>query len=244
MKAVVMAGGKGSRLISAKGQVNKHVLPVYDRPMIEHVIRTLVAGGVTEVLVLLNWFYPQTVMEVLEDGTRLNCDIYYRYLREVDGPGRQLYLAEKWVGGEDFIIMLGDSLYLHPLDFCHLTAPHLWTMPSENLDDDLSKYGQVMVDGDKVTKLREKVSYRFGELITTATWLFPPSVFDLARGLDAETKGEVHVAMLSQGFIDRGEMTHTTLPVGSYIDLGTPDALLRGANMLQARAKVAQLITG
>ena len=235
MKAVVPAGGKGSRLLEAKGLLNKHALPVYDRPMIEHVVRTLVDGGADEILIMLNSRYPETILEILEDGRHLGCKIYYTYVKEVDGPGRELGVAEDFVKNQDFILMLGDSLYLHPLKFEGVRAPHIWTMPLNGLDDP-SKYGQVTTQDDKVLELREKPLVKFSNIIQTATWLFPPDVFEKARILCKERSGEIHIGMMSEMYVREGIMTHTELPPGSYIDLGTPDSLLKGANMLANRA--------
>jgi glucose-1-phosphate thymidylyltransferase len=235
MKAVVMAGGKGTRLAQAKGLLNKHVLPVFDRPMIEHVVNALVGGGATEILILLNWRYPEAVMEVLEDGSRLGCEIYYRYVREIDGPGRQLWLAEKWVNGEDFVLMLGDSLYLHPLDFRSITAPHIWTMPLNGIDDP-EKYGQVKVDGKRVLELREKPKILFSNLIQTATWFLPPDAFKKAKELEKTTEGEIHIGAIAEEYVREGRMTHTPLPAQSYLDLGTPESLLVAANLLRQRS--------
>ncbi len=238
MKGIVMAGGHGSRLSSLKGCLNKHTLPVYDRPMIEHVILTLARGGVDEVLVLLNLRYPETIMEMLEDGGRLGCDIYYRYVRSVDGPGRQLWLAEKWVGGEEFVLMLGDALYLCDLNFRSAPAPHMWTMPLQGLDDP-RKYGQVKVRGNKVLELREKPEELFSGTIQTAVWKLPRDVFERADRLGKETQGEVHVGMITEQYVAEGLMTHTSIPPRSYIDLGTPESLFQGGVLARERSLLA-----
>jgi len=238
MKAVVMAGGHGSRLVPLKRFLNKHTLPVYDKPMIEHVILSLARGGVDEVLVLLNLRYPETVMEILEDGNRFGCDIYYRYVCSVDGPGRQLWLAKKWVAGQDFVLMLGDALYLCDLDFRAARSPHMWTMPLQDLDDP-SKYGQVKVSGDRVLELREKPKEFFSGLIQTAVWKLPPDAFDRAERLGKEHTGEVHVGMVTEQYVAEGLMTHTPIPPRSYIDLGTQEALFQGNLLLHERAQSA-----
>ena len=231
-----MAGGRGTRLATLKGSANKHSLPVYDRPMIEYPIRTLVEGGATEVLVLLNWCHPEMVMEILEAGERFGCDIYYRYLKEVDGPGRQLRLAEKWVGDREFVLMLGDSLYLHPLHFNNVRAPHIWTMPLNGMDDP-SKYGQVTVRGELVTTLVEKPRIQVSNLIQTATWVLPPDAFEKERKLEEVTRGEAHIGTLAEEYVREGRMTHTPLPAESYLDLGTPEALFTASNLVRERAK-------
>ncbi len=244
MKAVIMAGGKGTRLSEAKGKLNKHCLPVYNKPMIVHVVETLVAGGAKQILVLLNWLYPQTILELLQDGKKFgeDVDIYYRYVDETDGPGRQLYLAENWVGRGNFVLMLGDSLYIRRkgappvLDFTRSIAPHIWTMPLAGLDDP-TKYGQVTTHGDKVLELRDKPAFKFSDVIQTATWLLPPDVFDRARRLGESIAGEVHIGRIIEEYVAEGRVTHTRLPPLSYIDLGTPESLLRGANLLAEAEK-------
>lgn len=235
MKAVVMAGGKGTRLAGLKGLMNKHALPVYDKPMIEHVVWTLVRGGVDRILVLLDLRYPETIMEILEDGSRFGpaCKIYYGYVREVLSPGKDLRLAEDWVGDERFVLMLGDSLFLEPLDF-RVAAPHMFTMPLDGLDDP-SKYGQVKVKDIEVIDMREKPDKMFSNLIQTDCWVFNPDFFEIARCLSEKTNGEVHIGMIAEEYVRRRLMLHTYLPAGSFIDLGTPEALIKGANMVREK---------
>ncbi len=155
MKAVVFAGGQGTRLSCAKGLQNKHALPVYDQPMISHVVQTLAASGIDDILVMLNNRHPETILEILEDGRCFGCHICYTYVREVNGPGRELCIARHYTGNEPFVVMLGDSLYLHPLNFTNIVPPHIWTMSLDGIDDP-SKYGQVKVDGDRVVDIRKK----------------------------------------------------------------------------------------
>jgi len=200
--------------------------------MIEYPIRTLVEGGVTEILVLLNWRNPEAILEILEESNRFGCEIYYRYIKEVDGPGRQLWLAEKWVRNENFVLMLGDSLYLHPLQFDDVQAPHIWTMPLNGLDDP-SKYGQVTVAGNRVLTLVDKPKDQVSDLIQTATWVLPPDAFEKARVLEQTVQGEVHIGMLAEEYVREGRMTHTSLPAGSYLDLGTPEALYKAAELVR-----------
>lgn len=244
MKAVLISGGLGTRLGRlTNGSVSKQRLPVYDKPMIEHVVECLVAGGCDDILVLLNGKNPQLILESLEEGSRFGCQISYKHFNDtLHGPVRHFLVAEKWVGDEPFVLMLGDSFFVAPLQFVDKSAPHIWTMPLGDFDDP-RKYGQVQVSGSKVTQLVEKPEAQFSDRIQTGVWLFPPDVFEKARAQQGK-EGELHFGDLSMMYVNEGRMTHTSLPPRSYIDLGTPEALLRAANiradMVRSTAQAAE----
>lgn len=230
-KAVVVAGGKGTRLEDLKFDLNKHCLPVYDKPMIEHVIQTLVQSGIKEILVLLNWRYPETIMTILEDGSRFGCDIYYRYLRECHGPGRELFLAREWVGTDEFLLITGDSLYVEPLNLHGVQSPHMWVMPLDDEFDDLSKYSSVVVEDGFVEAFIKNGSTTSG-LIQTGAWVFHPRIFATVFRLNQENR-EIRIRDIVEAVMESETITCTILPPHSFIDLGTPEALLTGAKMLE-----------
>ncbi len=232
-KAIVMAGGSGTRLGSlTKHGINKIMLPVYDRPMIAYPIETLVNGGITDIRVALNGRNPQLIMDFLQDGSAHGCNISYTYHSQVfAGPVRHFMASEKWAAGEDdIVVMLGDSFFRFMLDFEHVTASHIWTMPLNGVDDP-RKYGQVEVCGNRVVKLVEKPEVKFSDLIATGCWVFPSDVFDRARRLLGKP-GELQFGDLSQEYVQDGIMTHTQMPQGSYLDLGTPAALFAAATIV------------
>jgi len=232
MKAVIMAGGRGSRLNKLKGQYgNKHTLLIYDKPMILYVVETLIKGGVNEILVVFNLHHTDLVAEIIATNITDEFPIYYRYITEVNGPGRQLFLAEKWVRDEDFVLMLGDSIFFTPLDFTDKKAPHIWTMPLGDLDDP-SKYGQVKTAGNKVLELKEKPKELFSPIIQTGIWFLPADAFEKARLIGETVKGEIHIGDLSMEYVQEGRVTHTPLPAGSYLDVGTPEALYKATVMM------------
>ncbi len=236
MKGIIIAGGKGTRLYPLTNPLNKHLLPIYDRPMIMHVISALVGGGVTDILLSLNEKNPGLFLEMLKDGSDLGAHLMYVYEREIMGSGGTLLLAERWIGKEDFVAILGDSLYLTPLSFTGKKAPHLFAMPL-NGHDDHEKYGQIKIKNGRVTKLVDKSMEYFSEIIQTACFIFPPDVFGLIRRLMKE-KGnqEITISEISHYFIKEGRMRYTMIPEGSYIDCGTKDALLKANKIMAERA--------
>lgn len=234
-KAVIMAGGKASRLLPLTEAVNKPMLPVYNRPMIEHVIVTLVEAGITDILVLLGHLSAESVMVQLEDGARFGCSILYCYLRDPGSIPRHLGIARAFVGSDDFVLMLSDSLFLTPLSFEGKKSPHMWAMPLDADFDDFRKYAEVELSEDhtKVISLTGKVVEPVTGIIQTGVWVFGPDVFGVAEGLlrNPTLSREIQVRDIAQYYVQKGEMNATLLPPRSFLDLGTIDALFL-ANVL------------
>lgn len=224
MKGVIVAGGLGSRLSPLTDPLNKCLLPIYDRPMIMHAISTLVQGGVTEIMIALDGRHPGLFLEMLGDGQELGCKLTYRYRRPSEGPGRTLLLAEDWIGQDDFVLILGDSLYFTPLTFSGKSKPHMYVMPLEGFDNP-QKYGQVKISEGKVLSIVWKPAEVFSDFIKTTCFIFPPDAFHRLHRLSDVTQGEVPITALTSQYVNEGLVTCTLLPPRSYIDCGSIDAL-------------------
>lgn len=243
MKVVVMAGGTGSRLrpYLANG-INKHLIPVHDRPLLHHLLERLRESGATSVLMLLNWRNPGLILESIGTGEQWNLPVFYGYSTagvagEVagGGPGRELIYAEPWVEGESFALVLGDSFYFSSLDLrdaAHQEEACLWAMKLSDTWDDYRKYGQIVESGGFVTQLY-RGEKRVNSLVQTGAWCFPPDVFDRIRAL-ASTYGsqEVRITDIAQCYVAEGRMRAHIIPPDSFIDCGTPDAVQRIAARL------------
>lgn len=241
MKAVVMAGGEGTRLGPLTDPLNKHLLPVGDRPMIHLVLETLSDGGVDEALFLLNGKHPGLMLEMVGTGRDFGIDVTYRFSRgDVLGPLHQLPLARAFVGGEDFVLIAGDAFFAERIPFRESRAPHGWTMPLNGADDPC-KYWQVKTRDERIVDISPRPDPRFGDEIATAAWVFDSDAFDIAESLRARRAhgaAEVHVIDVAREYVRRGVMTRTPLPHGAYLDLGTPAALqLAGQRRLGSNAR-------
>lgn len=228
MKGIILGGGLGKRLQPLTSPLNKHLLPVYNLPMIVHVIKTLTHGGISDIMLLLNGNHPGLFLEMLEDGSLLECELNYRYKKDVRGPGRALLLAERWTNNEDFVVILGDSLFFVPLEFHGKSAPHMFIMPLDNFDDP-QKYGQVTTNDNYVLSISWKPEVSYSNLIQTTCFILPPDSFLRLKKLDKSLAGEVSITALTQQYVAEGKMRYTLLPPQSYIDCGTIDALHRAA---------------
>lgn len=225
-----MAGGLATRLGPLTNAMNKHMLPVYDKPMIQRNIETLVGSGITDILVLLSNTFAQPIMELLIDGRAFGARILYGYVKEGTSVGRHILCARCFTGKEPFMLYLGDSFYRKPLSWKKVVAPHMWVMPLE-ADDDFHKYAEVRLDGMKVAEIVEKPTIQRIGIVQTGAWIFPHGVFDLAESLIKKTHGEVQVRTIVSEYVKRGLMTATLLPRGAFLDLGTREALYQ-ANVI------------
>lgn len=234
MRGVILAGGKGTRLSPLTNPLNKCLLPVYDRPMIMHVISTLVTGGITEIMIALDGSYPGMFLEMLEDGSSFGCSIVYRYRRSSEGPGRTLLLAQDWIGDEDFVVILGDSIFLCPLIFNGKDAPHMYIMPLDGFDNP-QKYGQVKIAGNRIISMMWKPIEIFSNLIQTTCFILPPDAFTRLHRLSKITRGEVPMSALTSQYVTEGLMRYTILTSYTYIDCGSIPALHLAAKRISER---------
>lgn len=223
MKAVVMVGGNGTRMrpMLARG-INKHLVPVGGRPLIQHVLSRLREGGVTETLLLVNGSNPQLILEEVGTGASYGLHVYYMFENAPSFKGHDLLLAREWVGDAPFVLMLGDSVFFEQISFLHKHAPHLWIMPIEGLDDP-RKYGQLRLQNNKVIGFHDKPQEPFGPYVQTGVWLYGPDVFERAATILSQ-QGELSLGALTSAYVESHELTWTLLPPCAYIDCGTPDA--------------------
>jgi glucose-1-phosphate thymidylyltransferase len=232
MKAIICAGGLGTRLCPLTDPLSKHLLPVFDKPMIVHVIETLVAGGVTEIMLSLNAYHPGLYLEMLGDGRQLGCDLTYKYLPRTNGPGKTLLLAENFVRSEHFVLALGDGLFFCPVPFAGKTGPHLFLVPLEGLDEP-GKYTQALVKNGHVIELAYKPQTPVSDLAQASCYVFPPDVFDRIRRIDALGNPDIHISDLTDEYVREGGVPFTMLPPRSHIDCGSIEALETAAHMLR-----------
>ena len=153
MKGVVLAGGKGTRLLPLTDPLSKEMLPVYNKPMIVHAIEALVSGGIREAAIVVNrsvaGLYKRLLGKFGDD--ELGCRLTYFVEGKRGGPGQALSLIEDWVGEKDFAVALGDSVFFNSLPIlAKKSAPHLFVMEMDESEDDLRKYGQVRVSRRQV----------------------------------------------------------------------------------------------
>ena len=234
MKGIVLAGGTATRLFPLTIVTNKHLLPIYDRPMIYYPIETLASMGIREVLVIVGGKSVGDVVELLGDGQHFGLDLTYRYQRGAQGIAHAIGLARDFVGGDAFCCVLGDNILRGPdlkdvaRDFEASDAGAgtlLYRVP------DPERFGVAELDADgRVIGFEEKPREPKSDLIPIGVYFLRPDVFGVIEQLAPSGRGEFEITDVLNHYIPDGRL-FTRVYEGHWTDAGTVPSLIRAAEM-------------
>lgn len=239
MKGVVLAGGLGTRMGATTKVVNKHLLDVFDEPMIFFPIRSLARAGITDVVVVTGDEISQ-FKELLGDGGDLGVRIDYAFQPAGDlGISDAIGRAENFVRGEKIVAVLGDNIFQEDLTsyvqaFGALDKGAKILLKRVSLED-AHRFGVAEVRDGKIVRIEEKPKEPKSDLVQTGCYMYDDRVFDLIRTLTPSGRGELEVTDLNNIYIDEGTMTYDVLK-GWWTDAGTPASKLK-ASILVALEK-------
>lgn len=226
MKGVVLAGGNATRLRPLSNVLNKHLFPVYDVPMIYCPIQTLVAGGVTDIMVILGGNSVGDIVTLLQDGSTLGAKITYRYQSGgALGIAHALGIARDFIDG-DFALILGDNVFFDNISISDKTAPHLFLTRSLAPE----RFGVAVVDVDTgaIIRIVEKPKERISDLVVTGLYLYPKSVFSIIDDLKPSARGELEITDLNNSI---GNCNYTV--VDKWFDVGEYDTLHEASEVMR-----------
>lgn len=234
MKGVVLAGGLGTRMQPLTRVTNKHLLPVYDRPMIYYPIECLVNAGITDIQIVTGGNSAGHFLQLLGNGNDFGLkDLSYTYQRGEGGIADALKLCEHFVEGDKFVVVLGDNIIegniKSAVDDFERQEKGAKILLKEV--EDPERFGVATVDRGKVTKITEKPSQPDTNLAVIGIYMFDATAFDIARELQPSDRGELEITDVNNTFIEAGTMTYGTLE-GWWTDAGTFDSLLRASNLV------------
>ena len=228
LKGVVLAGGSGSRLFPLTLVTNKHLLPVYDRPMIYHPLAALREMGCDEVMVVVGGRSVGDILELLHDGSDIGLSLTYRYQRGALGIAHAIGLAREFAGEDPIAIVLGDNVLRGSLrafaeEFAATDADAgavLKEVP------DPARFGVAELGADgRIVGFEEKPEQPKSNLIPIGVYLFRSAVFDVISGLRPSARGELEITDLLNHFLRRDRLIHTVFE-GEWQDAGTIESLL------------------
>lgn len=235
MKGIVLAGGTGSRLGDLVRAANKHMLPVGRVPMIFHPVRKLVEAGIKDILIVTGTEHMGAMVSLLGSGKMFGADFTYRVQDEPGGIAQALGLAKGFVGDNRMAVILGDNVFEDSIAQAVKTfeagrGAHLFLKEVP----DPGRFGVATVADRRIVKIVEKPKEPESSLAVTGVYLYDAKVFDIISTLVPSGRGELEITDVNNAYIQRGEMTYTTL-AGWWTDAGTFESL-DTANRL-ARAK-------
>jgi glucose-1-phosphate thymidylyltransferase len=232
MKGIVLAGGTATRLYPLTIVTNKHLLPIYDRPMIYYPIETLAGMGIREVLVIVGGKSVGDVVELLGDGKDFGLDLTYRYQRGALGIAQGIGLARDFVGGDPFCCVLGDNILrgapLAPIAAEFAAGPWgagtlLYRVP------DPERFGVAELDAEgRVIGFEEKPKQPKSDLIPIGVYFLRPDAFGVIEQLAPSGRGEFEITDVLNHYIPGGGL-FTRVFDGHWTDAGTVPSLLRAA---------------
>jgi len=243
VKGVVLAGGLGTRLLPLTKVTNKHLLPVYDRPMIYYPIQTLVNAGVTEIMLVTGGNNAGDFLKLLGNGKEFGLKhLNYTYQEGEGGIADALRLAEHFADGEPICVVLGDNLIQGSIA---KAADHFRRHPKGAkilLKDvkDPQRFGVPVLEGDHIVKIEEKPIHPRSPYAVTGMYFYDPQVFGFIRSLKPSARGELEITDVNNAYIKAGMLTWDLLQ-GWWTDAGTIESLYV-ANQLVGQTGANNLI--
>lgn len=229
LKGVLLAGGSGSRLFPLTLVTNKHLLPVYDRPMIFYPLTVLKEMGCQEAMVIVGGRSVGDILELLHDGSEVGLDLTYRYQRGALGIAHAIGLARGFAGDDPIAIVLGDNILRGSLrDFADRFvggSAQAGAVLKEVPDPERFGVAEFDTEG-RILGFEEKPENPKSNLIPIGVYLFRPSVFEAIHTLRPSARGEFEITDLLNYYLERESLDHCVFD-GEWMDAGTVDALLQ-----------------
>jgi glucose-1-phosphate thymidylyltransferase len=234
MKGVVLAGGSGSRLFPLTKITNKHLLPIYDRPMIYYPIQTLVDAGIRDIMIVTGGRNSGDFLRLLANGKEFGLKhINYTYQEGEGGIADALALAEHFADGKKICVILGDNI----IEAGIREAADQFRAQSHGAHillkevPDAERFGVAEVADGKIVGIEEKPPHPKTNYAVTGVYMFDSTVFDKIKTLVPSNRGELEITDVNNAYIREGSMTFSFLE-GWWTDAGTFDSLLRAANLV------------
>jgi glucose-1-phosphate thymidylyltransferase len=232
LKGLILAGGSGTRLFPLTLVTNKHLLPVFDRPMIYYPLETLREMGVREAMIVVGGRSVGDILELLHDGSEFDMELTYRYQRGALGIAHALGLARAFAGDDPIAVVLGDNVLHGSLrEFAdRFQAADADAGAVLKAVPDPHRFGVAEFDADgRVIGFEEKPEHPKSDQIPIGVYLFRPSVFAVLSTLKPSARGEFEITDVLNEFIRRGRLMSHTFS-GEWHDAGTVESLLSSAS--------------
>jgi glucose-1-phosphate thymidylyltransferase len=233
MKGVILAGGLGSRLMPLTKITNKHLLPVYDRPMIYYPIECLKNAGIEDILIVTGGNSAGDFLRLLENGDELGVNLNYAYQRGEGGIAAALRLAARFAGDEAICVVLGDNIIEGNIRASvdeYKERGHGACILLKEVEDP-ERFGVAVRNGDRIERIIEKPSDPPSNQAVIGIYMYDNSVFEIIEQLKPSGRGELEITDVNNAYIDRGDMFYGVLD-GWWTDAGTFDSLLRASQMV------------
>ncbi len=234
MKGIVLAGGLGSRLRPLTSVTNKHLLPVFNQPMIYYPIQTLVNAGITDIMIVTGGNSAGDFLKLLGNGKAFGLNhLNYTYQEGEGGIADALALCEHFAAGAPVCVVLGDNI----IEGNILAAVSAYREQGGGAKillkrvPDPERFGVPVLDGPRVVRIEEKPREPKSEYAVIGIYMYDGEVYDIVRTLKPSGRGELEITDVNNAYIERDQMTWDEL-AGWWTDAGTFESLQRASNLV------------
>lgn len=234
MKGVVLAGGLGSRLRPLTSVTNKHLLPVYDQPMIYYPIQTLINAGINDIMIVTGGNNAGDFLKLLGNGKAFNLQhLNYTYQEGEGGIAQALSLVEHFAAGDPVCVVLGDNIIEGNIRAAVRAYRHQGGGAKILLKrvHDPQRFGVPELDGRRVVRIEEKPDAPKSDYAVIGIYMYDREVFDIVRTLKPSARNELEITDVNNAYIKRDELTWDELE-GWWTDAGTFESLLHASNLV------------
>ena len=234
MKGIILAGGLGSRLSPCTKVTNKHLLPVFNKPMIYYPILTMVNAGLRDIMIVTGENYAGDFLRILGNGKEFGLkDISYTYQVGEGGIADALKLAENFAEGEKVFVVLGDNILEDDIteDIKAFEKQESSARIFLKEVPDPERFGVEEIRDGRVVDIREKPKNPKSNFAVCGLYLYDNSVFEIIKTLKPSGRGELEITDVNNVFIERENMTYSVLD-GWWTDAGTFESLLKASNLV------------
>ncbi len=240
MKGVILAGGTGSRLHPCTKVTNKHLLPVYTKPMIYYPLKTLVDAGIKDILVISGKEHAGDFLKLLGSGKEFGVNLTYGVQEEAGGIAEALYIAKNFIGNDSLVVILGDNIFEQNIkqfveNFKTQENGARIFLKKVSIDE-ARRFGCAVVQKDKVLYVEEKPRDPKSNLVLTGLYMFDSNIFNIIEGLERSARGELEITDAISHYVKNGKCRHNIIE-GFWSDAGTFESLFSSSQYLRNKDK-------
>jgi glucose-1-phosphate thymidylyltransferase len=237
MKGIVLAGGIGSRLYPLTRVTNKHLLPVYDKPMIFYPLQTLVDAGIRDILIVTGGQNAGDFLRLLQNGKEFGLQqLSFAYQEGEGGIADALRLAEPWAKGDKICVVLGDNIIESEVRDAakNFEKQDKGAMVMLKEVPDPERFGVPVIENGRIIRIEEKPKKPLSSFAVIGIYFYDGTVFDRIRDLKPSGRGEYEITDINNSYIAEGTLRHTLLE-GWWTDAGTFESLWHASNMVREK---------
>ena len=234
MKGIILAGGLGTRMHPLTKITNKHLLPVYDKPMIYYPLQALINAGIEDILIVTGGTYAGDFLRLLGNGHEFGLKhINYTYQEGEGGIAAALRMAEFFADEDKICVMLGDNIIEKNIREAVKKFDRQKAGAKIMIKEvpDPQRFGVPVLEGDKIIKIEEKPKNPQSPYAVTGIYLYDKTVFDIIKSLRPSSRGELEITDVNNVYIERSQLTWEILD-GWWTDAGTFESLLRASQLV------------